>query len=293
MIVLDKLILKDGGGAAVAVARIGRDGSTFRIEISGGVGYDSLAYAAGGKTYIARGQAAECGANVYAAALLRNGAVVAAGGKTDDGEFVSALKAVGDEDRQNERAAATVVDADDEKRVEAEEANTVGATAEAVGESAFADGEADHPSAEEAKTEPTEESEEAAADTVASEEAPQTQAGIPEAQARKNESGDREFYELVKPKLDELFEGRKRVEALEKVFPDSEWVEVDDGREGVYVVGRVGAPPEFICYGIPDADGSTPPETSDECRQWLPMPGGGGYWMMYQSAKDGRTLTSL
>lgn len=100
MIVLDKLILKDGGGAAVAVARIGRDGSTFRIEISGGVGYDSLAYAAGGKTYIARGQAAECGANVYAAALLRNGAVVAAGGKTDDGEFVSALKAVGSEDRE-------------------------------------------------------------------------------------------------------------------------------------------------------------------------------------------------
>ena len=69
MIVLDKLILKDGGGAAVAVARIGRDGSTFRIEISGGVGYDSLAYAAGGKTYIARGQAAECGANVYKISL--------------------------------------------------------------------------------------------------------------------------------------------------------------------------------------------------------------------------------
>ena len=52
MIVLDKLILKDGGGAAVAVARIGRDGSTFRIEISGGVGYDSLAYAEIGRAHV-------------------------------------------------------------------------------------------------------------------------------------------------------------------------------------------------------------------------------------------------
>lgn len=101
------------------------------------------------------------------------------------------------------------------------------------------------------------------------------------------------FFKLIEPKLTELFEGRERVSGLEAVFPDSKWVSVDDGDEPAYVVGVVGKPVQFICYGVPDADGSAPPKGREECRQWLPLPGGGGYWMMYQSADDGSTLTAL
>ena len=105
--------------------------------------------------------------------------------------------------------------------------------------------------------------------------------------------GQGEFFKLIEQKLKELFDGRDRVSELEALFPDSKWVRVDDGGEAAYVVGVVGDPAKFICYGVPDADGSAPPKGKEESRQWLPVPGGGGYWMMYQSAEDGSTLTAF
>lgn len=105
--------------------------------------------------------------------------------------------------------------------------------------------------------------------------------------------GQGEFFKLIEQKLKELFDGRERASELEALFPDSKWVRVDDGGEAAYVVGVVGDPVKFICYGVPDADGSAPPKGKEESRQWLPVPGGGGYWMMYQSAEDGSTLTAF
>ena len=117
--------------------------------------------------------------------------------------------------------------------------------------------------------------------------------GAPEDEHAPQRGGQGEFFKLIEQKLKELFDGRERASELEALFPDSKWVRVDDGGEAAYVVGVVGDPVKFICYGVPDADGSAPPKGKEESRQWLPVPGGGGYWMMYQSAEDGSTLTAF
>ena len=118
-------------------------------------------------------------------------------------------------------------------------------------------------------------------------------AGAEKKEQKQREKGQGEFFRLIEQKLDELFDGREREPKLEALFPDSKWVRVDDGDEAAYVVGVVGEPAKFICYGVPDEDGSAPPKGKEESRQWLPVPGGGGYWMMYQSAEDGSTLTAF
>lgn len=143
---------------------------------------------------------------------------------------------------------------------------------------------------------PTESAEDESADAEQGvEEKPEelVEQGAPEDEHAPQRGGQGEFFKLIEQKLKELFDGRERASELEALFPDSKWVRVDDGGEAAYVVGVVGDPVKFICYGVPDADGSAPPKGKEESRQWLPVPGGGGYWMMYQSAEDGSTLTAF
>ncbi|MDE5991011.1 MAG: hypothetical protein K2H36_05465 [Clostridia bacterium] len=110
----------------------------------------------------------------------------------------------------------------------------------------------------------------------------------------KNETSQ-PFYKKIEDNMQELFEKNERDEELSLLIPDSKWVRVSLGDDGYYVVGIIYSEdvPNIICYGVPDKDGSNPPQSNENCRQWMEIEKGGrGYWMMYQSAQSGETMTS-
>lgn len=103
------------------------------------------------------------------------------------------------------------------------------------------------------------------------------------------------FYKKIEENMQELFEKNDSDEELALLIPDSKWVRVSLGDDGYYVVGIIYSDetPNIICYGVPDKDGSNPPQSDENCRQWMEIEKGGrGYWMMYQSAQTGETITS-
>ncbi|MDE6614156.1 MAG: hypothetical protein K2K24_01470 [Clostridia bacterium] len=110
----------------------------------------------------------------------------------------------------------------------------------------------------------------------------------------KNES-QVPFYKKIEDNMQELFDKNEPDEELALLIPDSKWVRVSLGEDGYYVVGIIYSDevPNIICYGVPDKDGSNPPQSNENCRQWMEIEKGGrGYWMMYQSAQTGETITS-
>ncbi|MBP5651369.1 MAG: hypothetical protein J6X00_01700 [Clostridia bacterium] len=106
---------------------------------------------------------------------------------------------------------------------------------------------------------------------------------------------DHNFYELIKPQLEQLFADYGHEENLENIIPNSKWVKVDfdgDGKE--YVVGKIFEDDnlKYICYGVPGEFSTTPPEKLVKYSQWLPLDSSGevGYWIMYQDAYTGEAL---
>lgn len=101
------------------------------------------------------------------------------------------------------------------------------------------------------------------------------------------------FFDRIEDKIEKLFRENESDAQLNALIPDSRWARVRT-EDGWYVVGIVGEPAEFICYGIPADNPSDPPEEDAGCRQWMEVEKGGrGYWMMYQSAENGETLTAV
>ncbi|MDE6276119.1 MAG: hypothetical protein K2M75_06245 [Clostridia bacterium] len=103
------------------------------------------------------------------------------------------------------------------------------------------------------------------------------------------------FYKKIEKNLSELFDTHQKDEELTLLIPSSKWVRVPIEGDGYYVVGVIenDGVPDIICYGVPDKDDSNPPQNSSDCRQWMEIEKGGrGYWMMYQSAISGETLTT-
>ena len=46
--------------------------------------------------------------------------------------------------------------------------------------------------------------------------------------------------------------------------------------------------PSFICYGVPSQSKTTPPDELENACVWLPVGDGeNGYWVIYQSARNG------
>ncbi|MDE7329010.1 MAG: hypothetical protein K2N57_04630 [Clostridia bacterium] len=103
------------------------------------------------------------------------------------------------------------------------------------------------------------------------------------------------FYKKIETNMQELFDKNEKDDELTLLIPESKWVRVPTEDDGYYVVGIIYSDdtPNVICYGVPDKDNSAPPQSNENCRQWLELEKGGrGYWMMYQSAANGETLTT-
>ena len=103
------------------------------------------------------------------------------------------------------------------------------------------------------------------------------------------------FYIAVKPQLDELFICYPKEEKLCSLIPDSSWVKINFKDDEFYVVGLVGKGPDYICYGIPATYEIEPPKDIMALCSWLPKDKndveGEGYWIMYQDAITGKTIS--
>ncbi len=104
------------------------------------------------------------------------------------------------------------------------------------------------------------------------------------------------FLDEIKENLEELFAAYPKQENLEKIIPNSAWVNVT-GEGGEYVVGVIAdedGKARYLCYGVPDKDNSRAPSVRPECRGWLPVEEeGAGYWVMYQDINSGEIIMHI
>lgn len=103
------------------------------------------------------------------------------------------------------------------------------------------------------------------------------------------------FYESVKEQVDRLFANNDRYETLEKLLPESRWVKVNYDEKGrFYLVGLIGDPVRYLCYGVPGEYSPTPPPDLVGYCQWLAIdendPSGKGFWVMYQDGISGKSI---
>ena len=106
------------------------------------------------------------------------------------------------------------------------------------------------------------------------------------------------FYAAIKSQLDELFESYPKEEYLCSKLTGTDWVKVDYDNDGrYYTVGIITeeSKVKYICYGVPGKYAKMPPPELKGFCQWLPFdmekPDGEGYWMMYQDAENGKSVT--
>ncbi|MEG1790720.1 MAG: hypothetical protein RR033_02985 [Clostridia bacterium] len=103
------------------------------------------------------------------------------------------------------------------------------------------------------------------------------------------------FYLAVKPQLDEMFICYPQDNRLMEIVPNSKWVRVSV-TDDHYVVGLIYEldEPLYICYGIHGVFTQSPPQEISGLCEWLPLSledtSGEGYWLLYQSARDGTTI---
>ena len=105
------------------------------------------------------------------------------------------------------------------------------------------------------------------------------------------------YYEQVSDQIEKLFTEGTRETELESLMPHTKWVRVDFSGDGrFYVVGLVGDKPDYICYGLPADYSPEPPDAISGYCGWLPLdvknPQGKGYWLLYQDADTGESVTT-
>lgn len=105
------------------------------------------------------------------------------------------------------------------------------------------------------------------------------------------------FYDSIKEQLDDLFAKFPQDMYLNEIIPSSKWAKVTYDESGkAYSVGVLtdGEEVLFIGYGVIGEYSAEPPKELNPNAQWVPLnftkPHGKGYWMLYQSAKDGKNV---
>lgn len=104
------------------------------------------------------------------------------------------------------------------------------------------------------------------------------------------------FYLSVKQELDDLFEKFPLEPALCGYFGESKFVRVYYSSEKYYVVGLIkeNGTPKYICYGVPAKYSPDPPKELKGYCSFIPLSifnlFGDGFWMMFQSAIDGKCI---
>ena len=107
------------------------------------------------------------------------------------------------------------------------------------------------------------------------------------------------FYTLIQPQLDELFEKFPHFKEFENLIQNTKWIKVHYSKDddNHYILGKLFDEENLshLCYGIPaQSHNINPPTSLKEYCQWIPLspqdPEGKGYWVMYQNAETGENV---
>jgi len=107
------------------------------------------------------------------------------------------------------------------------------------------------------------------------------------------------FFEMIKPSIDKLFDENEHFLELEEKLDGTEWVKVPFAGEDSdhYILGKIkeGDVVTYICYGMYAKNKTKlPPENLKEFCQWLPLNAddedSDGYFVMYQDAITGENI---
>lgn len=109
---------------------------------------------------------------------------------------------------------------------------------------------------------------------------------------RGNEEKNKTYYQRVKDSLTSLFFKFPRVDELEEAIPGSIFVKILYAGEKFYVTGLVeySGKPEYIVFGIPCAKDGFIPDELKVSAYFVPTNGAEGYYLIYQSAIDGKVI---
>ena len=101
------------------------------------------------------------------------------------------------------------------------------------------------------------------------------------------------FFEIISPKIEELFESNPACEELNSLVASSRWVKVIVDENEKYYIGVIyeNTQPKYIAYAVDGVYSKTPPKQLEPNAQWLPLnslfPESEGYWLMFQDAITG------
>lgn len=107
------------------------------------------------------------------------------------------------------------------------------------------------------------------------------------------------FYKQIEDQINDLFIKYPKEDFMESIIANSKWIRVDfNENRDYYVLGLIYDDTfnmvEYIAYGMPSSNNKNPPEELKDYVQWLPKnftnKNGDGYWLVYQSAKNGETI---
>ena len=98
-----------------------------------------------------------------------------------------------------------------------------------------------------------------------------------------------DFYSRMRGDIEQIFAAYPREGVLERAMEGSRFVRIAYGQGKFYVFGvlTVEGKPRYICYGVPSNNPQTPPASLAGCAGYVPVDGGGGYWITYQDAITG------
>ncbi|MBR6737305.1 MAG: hypothetical protein IKL82_02950 [Clostridia bacterium] len=104
------------------------------------------------------------------------------------------------------------------------------------------------------------------------------------------------FYAGVKEKVEELLSSYPKNEELEKLLPNSRFCKINYDSEKFYSVGIISENDcvTHLCYAVKGNFSSVPTSLQPYCR-FMPLspfaPYGDGYYLIFQNADNGETLT--
>lgn len=121
------------------------------------------------------------------------------------------------------------------------------------------------------------------------------------AAARQNETDaepceecGQNFFEKMREEIEKVLSSYPQAKELCEAVEGSRWVEISYGEGAFYVFGVIydGGKPKYLCYGIPAASPGSPPASMQGLAGFLEVKTqhGAGFWVMYQSADDGRQI---
>ena len=101
-----------------------------------------------------------------------------------------------------------------------------------------------------------------------------------------------DFYSRMEADIKKIFAAYPKEAALEKAMEGGRFVKIAYGNGKYYVFGvlSIEGKPRYICYGVPSQNPDTPPPSLKDCASFVPVDGG-GYWMTYQDASTGISVT--